>query len=110
MLVLGMWNGCLLQVVDIAACQIEPGSASRVVLGQESGALMVYDLEGQRLAATVSLHAAYLLLLHACLVFCFACSKDFMKVHTSISNDSILCKRPLTFEVQNHSSFMLSHS
>ena len=44
-----------LQVADIAACEIEPGSASRVVLGREQESLMVYDLEAQRLAATVRL-------------------------------------------------------
>ena len=42
-----------LQAVDLAACEIEPGSASRVVLGREQEGLMVYDLDAQRLATTV---------------------------------------------------------
>lgn len=43
-----------LQVVDLAACEFEPGSASRVMLGRESGGMIVYDLEAQKPAAKVS--------------------------------------------------------
>ncbi len=41
------------QVADLAACEFEPGSASRVMLGRESGGLIVYDLEAQQAAAKV---------------------------------------------------------
>lgn len=46
---------CILQVVDLAACEFEPGSASRVMLGRESGGMIIYDLEAQKPAAKVPL-------------------------------------------------------
>lgn len=46
----------MLQVVDLAACEFEPGSASQVMLGRESGGIIIYDLEAQKPAATVWLH------------------------------------------------------
>ena len=46
----------MLQVVDLAACEFEPGSASQVMLGRESGGMIIYDLEAQRPAAKVPLN------------------------------------------------------
>ena len=43
----------VLQVTDLAACEFEPGSASKVMLGRESGGLIVYDLEAQKPVAKV---------------------------------------------------------
>ena len=40
-------------MTDLAACEFEPGSASRVMLGRESAGMLVYDLEAQRPAAKV---------------------------------------------------------
>lgn len=42
-----------MQVTDLAACEFEPGSASRVMLGREGGGMLVYDLEAQKPAAKV---------------------------------------------------------
>ena len=44
-----------LQVTDLAACEFEPGSAARVMLGRESGGMIIYDLEAQKSAAKVPL-------------------------------------------------------
>lgn len=43
----------VMQVTDLAACEFEPGSASRVMLGREGGGMLVYDLEAQKPAAKV---------------------------------------------------------
>ncbi len=43
----------VVQVTDLAACEFEPGSASRVMLGREGGGMLVYDLEAQKPAAKV---------------------------------------------------------
>ena len=40
-------------MTDLAAGEFEPGSAARVMLGRESGGMLVYDLESQKAAAKV---------------------------------------------------------
>ena len=40
-------------MTDLAACEFEPGSASRVMLGRENAGMLVYDLEAQKTAAKV---------------------------------------------------------
>lgn len=54
------------QVTDLAACEFEPGSASRVMLGRESGGMLVYDLEAQKLAAKVHISLQQILGLTKC--------------------------------------------
>ncbi|KAL0035268.1 hypothetical protein WJX79_009470 [Trebouxia sp. C0005] len=50
------------EVTDLAACEFEPGSASRVMLGRESGGMLVYDLEAQKLAAKADVEGGVLMM------------------------------------------------
>lgn len=56
----------VMQVTDLAACEFEPGSASRVMLGREGGGMLVYDLEAQKPAAKVHISLQQILGLVKC--------------------------------------------
>lgn len=49
-------------VTDLAACEFEPGSASRVMLGREGGGMQVYDLEAQKPAAKADVEGGVLMM------------------------------------------------
>ncbi|KAL0054988.1 hypothetical protein WJX82_005488 [Trebouxia sp. C0006] len=50
------------EVTDLAACEFEPGSASRVMLGREGGGMLVYDLEAQKPAAKAEVEGGVLMM------------------------------------------------
>jgi len=61
-----VWAVTVMQVTDLAACEFEPGSASRVMLGREGRGMLVYDLEAQKPAAKVHISLQQILGLVKC--------------------------------------------
>lgn len=70
----------MMQVVDLAACEFEPGSASHVMLGRESGGMIIFDVEAQKPAAKV------------CLCCCVISCRSAQCAHTLLALVQLGCK------------------
>ena len=88
-----------MQVTDLAACEFEPGSASRVMLGREGGGMLVYDLEAQKPAAKVHISLQQIL----GLVTCHSMgTKQFPSLHLGCARNSTCRKYILDYALSKH--------
>lgn len=78
-------------MTDLAACEFEPGSASRVMLGRESGGMIIYDLEAQKPSAKVLLCCACKLYLYSDACRPLSLYKQSRALHVSMHHINLRC-------------------